>query len=94
MFLFEVKLQSNGLKYLVRKIMNMGGGQSYLVFHYSPSVLTASYNLSMLLFPLCEDPQLRDENKPECMFSPRRRAKVIIITFDNSSKKTNFGAKT
>ena len=55
----------------------MGGGPSYLVFHYSPSVLTARFNLSQVFFPLCAEPLLlRDDSQPECMFSPRRRAKV------------------
>ena len=52
-------------------------GNSYLVFHYTPSVLTARFNLSMVFFPLCEDPlSLRDDSQPECLFSPRRIAKV------------------
>ena len=47
------------------------------MFHYSPSVLTARFNLSRVFFPLCQDPLvLRDGNKAECMFSPRRIAKV------------------
>ena len=56
---------------------------SYCVFHYTPSVLTAKYNLSAILFPECEDPLIeRPDNKPECMFAPNRLAKVNESSYD------------
>ena len=50
---------------------------TYCVYHYTPSILTGKYNLSAILFPECDDPLIdRSDNKPECMFSPNRMAKV------------------
>ena len=54
-------------------------GNSYSVLHYTPSILTAKYNFSLVLFPDCEDPLIhRVDNQPECMFAPRRMAKVSV----------------
>ena len=55
----------------------MTSGNSYCVFHYSPSVLVDSLDLTPVLFPDCADPLIhRPDNKPECVFSPNRMAKV------------------
>lgn len=58
----------------------MEAGNSYCVLHYSPSVLTAKYNLELVLFPDCDDPLIyREDNQPECMFAPSRIAKVYFV---------------
>ena len=65
-------------------------GNSYCVFHYSPSILTAKHNLTPVLFPDCEDPLVnRPDNKPECMFSPHRMAKVSTINTNINMKQSH-----
>ena len=59
----------------------MAAGNSYCVFHYSPSVLVDSLKLTPVLFPDCADPLIhRPDNRPECLFSPNRMAKVTMTS--------------
>ena len=59
----------------------MAAGNSYCVFHYSPSVLVDSLKLTPVLFPACADPLIhRPDNRPECLFSPNRMAKVTMTS--------------
>ena len=52
-------------------------GNSFVVLHYAPSILTIRHNLTALLFPDCHDPLiLRPEIKPECLYTANRLAKV------------------
>ena len=52
-------------------------GNSFVVLHYAPSILTIKHNLTALLFPDCQDPLIfRPDIKPECLFTANRLAKV------------------
>jgi len=52
-------------------------GNSFVVLHYEPSILTHKHDLTALLFPDCQDPLIfRPDMKPECLFRANRLAKV------------------
>ena len=52
-------------------------GNSFVVLHYAPSILTIRHNLTAILFPDCKDPLiLRPKIKPECLYTANRLAKI------------------
>ena len=78
------------IQYIFRT--SLEAGNSYILLHYTPSFLTAKYNLSLVLFPDCEDPLIhRVDNQPECMFAPRRMAKVRVYFVSSITERMGAG---
>ena len=57
---------------------NQSDKSSYMVLHYTPSVISLRHSLVPLMFPECRDPLLqRDEMDMNCMYTANRMAKVV-----------------
>ena len=52
-------------------------GNSFVILHYFPPILTIKHNLTAVLFQDCQDPLIfRPDLEPECIFTAKRLAKV------------------
>ena len=63
-------------------------GTSYIVLHYSPSILARRHSLVPVMVPLCEDPLLQhDRSNPSCFFNVNRLAKVVWMPLQKDAPK-------
>ena len=63
-------------------------GTSFIVLHYSPSILARRHNLVPVMVPLCEDPLLQhDRSNPSCFFNVNRLAKVVWMPLQKDAPK-------
>ena len=52
-------------------------GNSFVILHYFPKILTIKHNLTAVLFKGCQDPIIFiPDLEPECIFTAKRLAKV------------------
>ena len=53
-------------------------GTSYILLHYTPSVLTTKYSFTPILFPQCSDPLLQRGQDPNCKYAPNKLKKIVL----------------
>ena len=86
-FLIKVAFVGEHLSTVI-EYLESSGDQSYLVLHYTPSILTIQHSLVGVMFTDCRDPLLqRDPLDFNCLYTPSRY--VVILFYSIQQRDRN-----